>query len=994
MLGKVYFFKSGLCLLVLMIMSSSVFAEKMDLETHTVVIERLTQIIKDLDEKDASKVPSSLRLADLLSERSRLKALKEVEQNCTNCLKSKEDRLSAVSYYEYVVPRLPDDMRGHAMIQKAHLHYALGQVSATEKLYKQITKEGRKKHSSLILGQAHASLGDVYFQKSDFKTAKKEYDLALSINETPQKGLIHYRLGWCLFNLGQTSKAISKLEMILKTPRLTEIQTSEGVKQDESFKIDVCKDLASLYARTKITNKTIQNLLSLSPEGQKQQNLHYLGTEADRLGKKKESALVWVVYLDNTGKDKEALDAQIRLMKLKRDMGDSKGALQTFENVKNLWKDPGCGKKCDELQGQIKNWITSWNREEKKSLSNELTLAYITYTSIFPTDEEMILWGAGVAQQRKQYSQAFDLYRNAAEVSHKKLNVWGKISKEEKASLTKSFDGALIGEIDMAETLKNHDKRISAYNHYLKLNPKGARDFEVRYQLAQVEFEKKNYEKAAGAFRALALENTKNKRTLQVTAANMSIDSLVSLKDESSIEKWSAEYAQKFPEARKEFSLIHRKSVMNITAARINSKKADKSDLEKLKTVSLVGSTAQEKINLYKNIYSLAVRIENFPEAKKANQNLLILSELKGKDREEAQKNRIWLAELELDFKTAYRLTKDESGKMTADRALRLIWLAEMAGINPSTHEKDFLRLSKNSSLRATVIVHHIQRQVHPYKAMKPYMKELSNSPDVLGKLSLEIYSKTNNREVLVKAYDNRSVRISSAGGIIGRLLAYKELNQKMSKLAKSKLNSRSDKLLKKSLEERLKLISEMEKEGQSAIKSKDLVLQAITLNVLRVENNRLYNDITKLPVPRGLKPDQQKQYNDLLLAQAQPFKSKSEQIENKLTQFWKNSTWTEQFAKNYEDARYEYKPALKQDMQQLISHTPNPYRSRLQGALNASIKIPSEKAVANARSNIKKNPFETDYVRELKELESKRGNDVVVSHLEARLQQMKGLVP
>lgn len=109
------------------------YAEKMDLNTHTVVIDRLRQIIQSLDTSDVSKVPSTLRLADLLAERSRLKALSEVEQNCTNCLKAKEDRIEAIGHYENIIPRLQDEQRGHALLQKAHLHLSLNQIDKAEK---------------------------------------------------------------------------------------------------------------------------------------------------------------------------------------------------------------------------------------------------------------------------------------------------------------------------------------------------------------------------------------------------------------------------------------------------------------------------------------------------------------------------------------------------------------------------------------------------------------------------------------------------------------------------------------------------------------------------------------------------------------------------------------------------------------------------------------------------------------------------------------------
>lgn len=981
-------FFSNLLLVVL-----SAHANKMDLDTHTAVIERLKVIVKDLDDRDVSKVPAALRLADLLAERSRLKAMKEVEQNCDNCLKSKEDRKLALGYYEFVVPRLTDDIRGSAMLQKAHLHFALGEIKETEQIYKQIEKESRKKHSGLVLGQAIASLGDVYFQKADFKNAKIQYEKSLKIVETPQKGLVHYRLSWCLFNLDRNDLAITKLEMILQTPQLTTIVTDDGLKQDESFKIDVAKDLATFYARTKITQQTIDNVVRLSPESQKQQNLYFLASEADRLGKKKESALVWSVYLAQDGSNKNELEAQIRIMKLKSDMGKMKEALIIFANIQKLWQDPGCADKCEDLQAKIKNWITGWNREEKKQQTKELTQAYIMYTALFPEDEEMLIRGAVVAHERKQNEEAFQLYRQAAEVSYQKLSN-NKLNKSERSQIRDSFEHALIGEIDMSETLKNSQARLAAYKHYLSLNPQGAREFEVRYQMAQVTYESKKYSESAIAFHSLALEKIQNKRQLQLSAAQMSMESLIAANEEQNIEKYSLDFIKAFPESRQKFSAMHRKSVLNVVARKINNKSADQKDLFKLHTVSLLGASVQEQVSLYKNTYILALRLENFPEAKVANQKLYSLKGISQKDKDESYHNKIWLAELELDFKTAYSLTKAQKSRITADRSLRLIWLSEMAGLNPETHEKEFLNLSHNRSLRATVIAHYVGRQRNPQKSIKPYLNELSQSPDILGKLALEIYSKTNNSEILEQANKYRSIRINNLGPIIGRLLYYKELDKKAQKLTQARLNSRSDKLLKKSLSERLTLIGQMEKEGQKAIHDKDPVLQAITLDILRMSYFRLYNDILKLPLPRGLNKQQQKQYGDLLLAQANPYKAKGIRIEEKLTDLWTTGAWSEQIGKVYEESRFEYKPALRQDISHLVDHAPNPYKSRLQNSLQHVVKIPSEKAVAQVRNQIKKNPFETEYVKELKELESRRGNDFVVSHLEARLQQMKGMAP
>lgn len=985
-----FFQKSALSILALGLMASNAYSEKMDLDTHTAVISRLETIVKDLDDKDASKVPSSLRLADLLADRARLKALKETEQNCNNCLKAKEDRLSSLNYYSFVIPRLTDDIRGSAMLQKAHIHFFLGQLKETEQLYNQITKEGAKRHGQDILGQAHASYGDLYFQKADFKKAKSEYERALMIEQTPNKGLVHYRLAWCLFNLDNISGAVAKMEMILQTPRLTEVNNGDGPVQDESFKVDVSKDLASFYARTTVTRATVDKLSRLSPNSEKINNIAFLGTDLDRLGKKKQSALVWLVYLDQSGKDKNALEAQIRLMRLRRDTGDVKSALATFENVRKIWEDDGCDDKCDQYQAQIKNWIVDWNREEKKQQTLELTQAFLIYSNIFPNDEEMFFSGAVAAQQRKQYTQSFELYRKAAEAAHRKLR---KLDDKQKKPVLTIRDQSLIAEMDIAETLKNANMRHTAYMHYLELQPHGEKQFEVRYQLAQLKFEAKDYEKAAHEFRALALEKTKGQRELQKTAATMSIESLIRVKNEPVIQKWSLEYSKSFIEARNEFELIHRKAVLNSTAANINAKNVSNSDLANLKTVSLTKSTPEEKVIYYKNLYLLALQLHNFPEAKSANQQLLNLKEIKAADRDEAVRNRIWLAELELDFKTAYAFTKEQSGKMNAERSLKLLWLSEMAGLSGIKHENDFLKMSKDRSLRASVIVGKIQRSRHPMKEMKPHMTELSKSPDVLSRLALEIYSRTNNREVLEKANSYGSVKSSSNGALIARLLFYKDLNKDINALQSLRLQTKNDSTLKKSLDARLKALSQFEKHVSSAVRAKDVILQAITLNVLMLENQRLYNDLVKLPAPRGLKGADLEKYVSLLEQNAQPYKKKAGQIYEKLVVVWTDSTWTEALAKNYTSARIEYKGAMKQDIAELMKHSPSGKRAMLETALKEPTLIPSEKAVSQVREKVRRNPFETSPVVELKDLEARRGNDIFVTHLDARLDQMKRVI-
>lgn len=980
-------------LLTLIILMSTSFAraEKMDLETHTAVINRLSVIIQNLDDSDPSKVPSSLRMADLLAERSRLKGLKQVEMNCDNCLKATEDRRMAEYYYSYVIPKLDDATRSQAMLQKAHMHFTLGEMAQTEKMYTQIIVEGRKRHSNAILGETYASLGDVLFQKAEFKKSQGMYQKALAIKETPQRGMVYYRLAWCLFNQDQVGKAVAMMEMVLSTPSLTEMKTTSGFVQDPSFKIDVSKDLASFYARTTITRERINRLMTLSPVEKRQENLYSLATEADRLGKKREAALAWMIYIESDPNGKNTLEAQIRLMRIKRDLNDPQGALQIFAHVGRLFQDPGCGDKdkCASLQSQIRQWIVNWNKEEKTVQTASLTQAYVMYTQIFPEDAEMYLWGADVAKQRKQYPQAFDLYNRSAEVAYKKL---GKGNESQKKETAKIFEASLMGEIDMAETMKSYNHRIAAYNHYLKLNSNGSEEYKVRYQIAQTEFEKPDYEKAAGLFRKLALEKAKD-RQLQRSAADMSIECLTRLKRQELIEPWAYEYAKVFPEAQQKYFLVHRKTVLNLVAGRINTRSADANDLKRLDSISLLGATPEDRISLNKSRYLLAVRLQNFDEAKKANLNLIDIKELSTADRKEAIQSRIWIAELELDFRTAYYLTEAQSGKADAERSLKLIWLAHMAGLNPEKHENDFLRQSRNRALRATVIARRIQRSRAPDRELKKFSAELSESPETLARLALEIYGRTHHQDVLKTAFQYKGVRRSPTGAVIGRMLEYPDLNQEIRRLTSSRLNSRTDKALKKSLEERLKLMAAVEKSGQRAISNHDIVLQAVILTTLAQENGRLHQDILNLPLPKGLTQEQMIQYQRALAQQAEPFRIKAAQVDQKRNQLWADKSWTDQLAKNYVEARNEYKPALRQDIEKLMVYAPDSVRSDLESALERAKGVPGDKEIAQARHRVRANPFDQEYVLELKDLENRRGNDIAVAHLDARLSQMKGVV-
>jgi hypothetical protein len=93
-----------------------------DPKTRDLLIEKLTQVYLNLAPSDAAKVGITLRLADLHAERARLDAMKDLESGCTVCEAGKADRKKALSYYQEVLPKVPESSLGKVMAQVGHLY--------------------------------------------------------------------------------------------------------------------------------------------------------------------------------------------------------------------------------------------------------------------------------------------------------------------------------------------------------------------------------------------------------------------------------------------------------------------------------------------------------------------------------------------------------------------------------------------------------------------------------------------------------------------------------------------------------------------------------------------------------------------------------------------------------------------------------------------------------------------------------------------------------
>ena len=659
-----------------------------------------------------------------------------------------------------------------------------------------------------------------------------------------------------------------------------------------------------------------------------------------------------------------------------------------------IWKKDGCGKKdeCESAQGKMRKLIVDWNRLEKEQVSKELFAAYTIYLEVHTNEYDMHLWAAQVARILKKYAEASELYRKSSILAHKDL------AKKEDAEKRKHFEAALVAQIEMAEQSNKPASKEAAYDHYLKLNPKGDRAFEVRYQRARLYYEQNQIQKALNEFYAVAMTDTKSQVDLRKKAADLHLDALVLAKQESKIEATATEFAKVIPAGRKEYINIARRAALKEIGTTSNNPKASESDLKsaskRLVAVNLEGASEDERKMIFKNQVILAVRTRDLEGTDRATDRLLSIRGLSDSDREFALEKKVWAAEMRLDFAKAYALTqKMEMSKVAeADRELRLAYLAELAGRNSTRHYEKVISSAKQKSKAILAATRLVRLSSNPWAALEKYSGLLRQNREAFASLVLEAYGRTNNVAKTQKYLEQSTVRRTNAGLTLSHIFESREINAFDKKIASHRMVTASDRLIQESLKKRLALLNEAEALAQKSIRAKDWTLQVLTLTIAARENQRLFEEIAKLPIPRRLDPVQKDAYTRAIAARAAPFEAKAKEINKKLADFWNNDDVIDSMLKGLEDSRRPAARVYANELRELARRAPTSTRSRIEKAVaRVETERPSDNDVLSARRALSRDPFSVSAAKELKRIEAELDRDAMVAYLDARLGQLEG---
>ncbi|MFN7729716.1 MAG: tetratricopeptide repeat protein, partial [Bdellovibrio sp.] len=962
-------------------------AEKMDSETQNLVIDRLDRILTNMETSDPSWVRSNLRMADLLAERARLRFMNEIEADCKDCKGSSADRQRAIKIYQAIQKETPIQTQGVIMFQMAHLFEIAGDEARAISLFESILKAKKGVYSADVVTRARTALADIFFQKGKFKEALASYEIAMKDSQTLNKGLIKYRIAWCQFNLDRLALAIWTLQSLAQTPALLTKETATGVVADVAFQGDVLRDLATFYSRRPVTSKEIAQFVKLIPNSrplglasnsQRKELLFFFAGEVDRLGQKQAASEIYRAYLKTPGlTNDEHLEVMVLIAQTNYDKG-SADSIEDFALAAQAYKKVRCSDdaKCLELQKKMKRYVTEVHRSKKVKPDSIVLRAYDIYVKTFPEETEMAVLGAQVAVDLNKHEIAASMYHEAA-----------RTAKEDKLR-----EMALMGEIEAAEKSKDLGRRELAYKHYLSLMPKGPNAYNVRYQWAQVAYDRKDWSGSADSFRTLALEKA-GPADLRKKSADLSLDALAIQKRDADLETWANEYALVFPAHALEFQQISRKALTNQVALTANdtssSSRELKKALEKMQTANLAGASDSEKMIHYRNMSVLAEKTSDEKALLASIAGLLAIKSLSSEDREQALARQVGYFEKKLEFKSAYEtaLRMKFPKLKTAERELKLATLADLGGVRPQKHYEAALRAGLRGSSELSVRSRLVLLAGNTVAELKKQAKGLSRSPQILSETVLLVYARNHSTRGLESFLNSRSLERMAAIQFIKKQPFYQAHLNLDKKLSAHKLNTSNDRQMGRTIQERVKLLNSAETSLSEAIRLRDYTAQVMALTTMSRENERFTQDLLQTPMPKGLKPNEQVRYGNLLKQQAKPFLVKAKFASQKLSEFWKNQRALQALIKDLMKARPEVHPYLAQEARFLAALAPtSELRSQLENALEAS--TPSTRDLKAARDLVSENPSDIAAIEKLKNLETKIGHPLMISYLDGRLIQ------
>lgn len=940
----------------------------LDQASQKILIEKLDQIYLSLADNDPSKVPVTLRLADLYAERARQNSAGQDVGGADPQM----DRTKALRLYNEVIKRAGETAKPKIMIQVGHLYEMNGREDLALKFYDQVLKTEK---DPSVRAEADLSTGEIFFKRHDYLNAVRRFEEVLKYPEASSRGLAAYRKAWSHFHMGKVSEAEAELKAILRDPKLLTRNGTQTGQIDPQFKEEVSLDLATFMAKDKITKEGIETLFKLSPDSTRISNVQSLAFEAERGGKREEALLAWTFISGYLKQPQDRVAAQLSMAQLQLDRQDKASALSNYEKAISVWRELGFKDTTQdqELRRRARNFVVSWNQSEKKAPSVELYSAYDLYLSMFPNDIDAHLFAAEIAKQLKNYKAAWSQYTQARNL----------LTKD-----TAKQETVLLSLLELGESSKDPALMDQAYETYIQYSEKKTKLTEVRYQKAHAAYERGDYPAATEQLRAIALGKDGSLQ-LRKQAADLSLDALVLMKDEPRLLVWARDFEKAFPQSKADYANVVQKAVLTKSANLAERDPA--AALVSLNEFDPAMAGSNDKVKYYKDKLILSEKLNHVSEAAAAADALLSLPQTSQEDRQFAWSRKAYLAELRLDFSTAFAATeKIQKGLQPDEKNFKLAVFAELSGRPSSPFYSAYLTQTKDEERKRLVAAELVRKSKTPEQELEKVKGVLRSSPELYAELIAETYAKTGHERLLKMATEDAKLKTTDAGRLMDRVVFLRSFAKLLKPLVADKLDTQSPAKLARSIKRRAALLDKVETAAKHSIQSGDWTSQLVSIDAVAKESERFYQDLMSAPSPQGLSPEEEQQYLNLLSAQASPFQTKAAEAKTKVSQFWQ-ADWLKPLLASWE--RVNLRKVIQTEVDALKAIAPEDQIAKFDAfkdEIPTLANQPTTKELQSARQRVYANPLDATAIEDLLNLERQSKNTAMSEYLATRLIKLK----
>lgn len=968
-------------------------------KANQLLITKLVNVKETLAKKSPSWAGVNLRLADLLSEQSRLCV-------SNNCKPSQilNFRNRAISLYKKVLPSLQQHSRLAVYSQLGHLLQLSNKSILAIKLYKKAIK---LKGSTVDLLAIKMSLAQVYFKLGSYKKAIVYYNQVLKEPNFKKYNLAVHKKSWALFRLNKVKQATSTLERLVT--RSYKEKTLGLVKVNSYFYSELLKDLVLFYSyKSKDPLKKAKRLLVWSPKKDQVKFLVFFAQELERLGHLAHSIKLWNFNLDYLNNSKDRILAYQHITQAYYKSFLFKKASASFSSLFSECKKNFT--ECKTHEVALKNLLVDWFSTKK---NRELLLKNCSlFTRLFPDNGDILVLASQLGVLLKKWHLALNFYKKI-ELGFKKKTL---IFKDKKL-LALSREHFLWTQIEVAELSKNPELLKVTYEHFIKNSTDKNKVFKIQYQKFVSLYEKKQHESLIKDFPPIItkyIEDTNLNKTskakinpVAVRAVNLVLQTLVKLQKDQEIERWIKQY-QAYPFSKTASWRAYKKQAMLNQIAELSKKGQNSLAYSKLLNLPLGSLKLKEKIDYYYNQLSLLEKLQKRDEEAVIISKLLNLKKhLTVNKYNKLILRTVWLSELKLDFKTAFLYLKKLVNKKTsADRYLRLILFAELSGqALPLNHKYyiQFFKKEKDLNKKQALAVSLLKESRFNLKVFNKYKKYLlkkqyqDNSLKVLNQLSFNLG--TLHKGFLYQLVRSKRYNKNTGSMFLSRFYHLdKKYKPWLKSITQHKIKTKTQYQISKGLKRRLYWVAKGEKLLKLTVKEKDSVLQMFYSKALLIESSKLYNEILNFPLPKGLSSEESQLYSKILQEKANVYKSKQEYYTQYYNQFWKNSellsSLNKQSQSNLSNSFLlsvflsELKPVAPDSLITSIVSLKNKLKGKLNNRNISNVLKTKPLAVIDSelKQKVKQFPKSINHLKALIEEERGLGNKPMLAYLNSRL--------